>query len=153
MEGNTMRIAGTEFNLNRKCLEIYLSGCKAPRCPGCHNPELWDFMVGSDFYLWYPKFQRELESGMVEEVWILGGEPQDQNIDDLVQLLEELKDFKKDLDIALFTRYVTIHERLVPHLSYVKIGEFDKQLGERYDQTLGITLASNNQQVINLKEA
>lgn len=47
-----MRVAGTEFNLAHRALEIYLSGCKAPHCEGCHNKELWEFNQGIPYQEW-----------------------------------------------------------------------------------------------------
>jgi hypothetical protein len=35
-----MNIVGLEYSLTRRCLEIYLSGCLAPHCAGCHNEKL-----------------------------------------------------------------------------------------------------------------
>lgn len=78
-----MNIDGTETNLRHKALEIYISGCKPPHCAGCHNPELWDFSKGDPWQeairLLGDKISALKESGLVEIVWLLGGEPLDQD--------------------------------------------------------------------------
>jgi pyruvate-formate lyase-activating enzyme len=48
-----MKIASTEYSLQQKTLEIYISGCNPPHCKGCHNSEIWSFDIGSEYNLDY----------------------------------------------------------------------------------------------------
>ena len=41
-----IKIAGTEFSLQRKAFEIYVQGCYR-NCVGCHNPETQPFSGGT----------------------------------------------------------------------------------------------------------
>ena len=80
-----MKIAGTEVSLLHKAFEIYLSGCKYSPCHGCHNPELWSFDFGVDVDVekiaeLISKINELKEEKLIEYVWILGGEPLDNNL-------------------------------------------------------------------------
>lgn len=146
-----MNIAGTEYNLNHKALEIYLAGCKGPHCAGCHNPYLWDFNVGIEWAAYKAILEEKLNIGfgMIDQIWILGGEPQDN--EELNTLLKFLAEYGKT--IVLFTRY----NNLAPwvdssHLTYVKFGPYDC-FGEAYEEpVLGLTLASRNQYIRRINE-
>ena len=145
-----MNIAGTEYNLNHKALEIYLSGCKSPHCPNCHNEALWDFNVGkvlddneTD------KLLTKTMNPMVEKVWIMGGEPLDQDLDELEWLLIYIWRVT-NCERWLWTRYTEIPELISKHLSYAKIGEYREDLPSYTNGEHGITLASSNQRIIKL---
>lgn len=141
-----MKIAGTEYNLNHRALEIYISGCKGPYCAGCHNTDLWDFNLGWDFLEYAEELYDSATREMVDSIWILGGEPQDQNLDELNGLLKMCRSTKKQ--IVLFTRFTKllsgVDER---NIDYIKYGPYD-YLGEPYvESILGVKLASRNQYI------
>lgn len=143
-----MKIAGFEYNLNHKALEIYLSGCKGPYCPGCHNIDLWDFNLG-----WevegevMDSIKKRVKDGMIEQVWILGGEPQDQDIEELNKLLSNI-----NKPIVLFTRYTFLKDNLdTSNLHYVKYGPYGCLDDSYVEPVLGIELASRNQYVERIK--
>ena len=77
-----MNISGLQYNLNRKTLEIYLSGCDG-KCDGCHNKELWDYKLGKNYNYYLKKIAEDVNSGMIDEFWILGGDPMDQEFMEL----------------------------------------------------------------------
>ena len=136
-----MKLAGCEYNLEHKALEIYLSGCKGPHCPGCHNQPLWDFNFGHEFD--YYQLSQRCDDPMIEQVWILGGEPQDQDLKELNHLLSIICK-----DVVLFTRYTEIKEGLDRrNIDYVKYGPYDFMSEGYIEPVLGLFLASRNQWV------
>jgi len=149
-----MLIAGLEYNLERKCLEIYFTGCKSRICPNCQNPELWDFenALAKDYHEWYDKIEEKINSALVEELWLLGGEPLDQDIEDLHDFLNFLS--KHDKKIWLWTRYdiEQIPDKIKPYFYAVKSGCYDEKLPPYFDSKYGIKLASNNQKIYRLRK-
>lgn len=145
-----MKIAGTEYNLNHKALEIYFSGCKAPHCEGCHNSELWDFNFGYDpFGKIFISIVEKAKDPMVEKIWLLGGEPLDQNREEFLRFIYMLW-FWTDAELWLWTRYTDIPKEVYETISFVKTGAYDKTLDSYVDERHGITLASSNQKIIKL---
>lgn len=142
-----MNIAGIEYNLNHRALEIYIAGCNGPYCAGCHNQELWDFNVGYSLYDWeFTLHMADTKQRMFDSVWILGGEPQDQDIDDLNFLLRLWK--KRGKTVVLFTRYTELKPEVDRDaLDYVKYGPYDMYGDSYVEPVLGITLASTNQYI------
>ena len=142
-----MYIAGTDYNLNYKALEIYLSGCDGA-CDGCHNPELWDYNIGNP---WYEFDFHKILNPMIHNIWILGGEPLLQDKKDLQYFLYNLTKYTNNKkSIWLWTRFTEIPNNIRQYLTYAKVGEYKKDL-PGYDESLfGITLASNNQKIIKL---
>ena len=144
-----MRIAGTEYNLNHYALEIYLSGCMKPRCEGCHNPELWDSRVGDKLTLDKIKeiIQKVNENELIASVWIMGGEPLDQNPEDLIELLTDLKDHT-DAAIWVWTKRELdeVPEYIQNLTDYLKCGRYEKDNPSDHIEC-GVQLASANQHV------
>ncbi len=105
-----MRILATQYTLATKSLDIYVAGCKGDRngrhCPGCHNPESWDFDQGRPYDLVsateiWPHF---IEFGqLIQNAMIFGGEPLDQDESDLIKMLIDISGF--GVQIWLFTRH------------------------------------------------
>lgn len=147
--GYFMNIAATQYTLNTKSFEIYVSGCKA-YCKGCHNPELRDFNIGN------PLTQTTIDNiinkikefdMLIDNIWILGGEPLDQNIDDLEWLLQELHKTKKS--IWLFTRFELkeIPSNIKQFCHYIKCGPYIESLQTKNNIQYGIQLATSNQNI------
>lgn len=143
-----MNIIGTEFSLTHRAYEIYLAGCKAPHCPGCHNPETWDFNAGFPADLCMEAIERTLSQAddMIQNIWILGGEPLDQDLEDLERLLIALRKHGKPL--WLFTRrtYTAVPLCILRLVDYVKTGPYRADLPSK-KVCYGIKLASENQGV------
>ena len=102
-----MNIISTQYTLANRSFEIYLAGCNAqPHCEGCFSPETWDFNVGESAT---PEKIQEITDkiiefdSMIDNIWILGGDPIDQNPSELFTLVDALRRLKKDL--GLFTRH------------------------------------------------
>ena len=141
-----MNISGLQYNLERKTLEIYISGCNG-RCEGCHNYELWDFNVGKYWSLYLDKIESDIKSGMVDEIWVLGGDPMDQDYMELYRFIAILSNYGRR--IWLWTRHPleSIPVDLRKLFAYVKTGEYRKDLPGYKDEETGVELASNNQKI------
>ena len=84
---------------------LWVSGCTC-KCPGCHNPELWDFNAGKEFDDNAKNELREaLSKPYIKGLTLSGGHPlEDNNCTNSFYLF--IKDIKKefpDKDIWLYT--------------------------------------------------
>lgn len=147
----TLNIAPIDYTLSLRSVDIYVSGCKLPHCHECHNPELWEFSSGT------PYSKKTLETvgsyisdfpRLVKKIMILGGEPMDQNIDALTEMLKDLKHFKKE--IWLFTRNVIdeIPSSIKKYCDYIKTGKYICTQYTANNTQYGIKLASDNQTIL-----
>ena len=108
-----MRYAGLNKNdmINGKgvCVSVWLQGCPH-KCSGCHNPETWDPQGGTEINrdVLIEKIKKAITAnGIIRNVSILGGEPLDPyNIDDLLYILKEIKEFSPTSLIYLWTGYI-----------------------------------------------
>jgi anaerobic ribonucleoside-triphosphate reductase activating protein len=143
-----MNIVSTQFTLKYNALEIYVSGCYG-NCNGCHNTELKDFNIGENYIDSLYKIIGKIKTFdfIIDKVWILGGEPLDQNINELLDLLQRLKSTNKE--IWLFTRYELeeIDKRIIELCDYIKTGKFIKELKSDDIEMYGVKLATTNQKI------
>lgn len=149
-----MNILATQYTLEHKAFEIYLAGCfGAPHCTNCHNPESWDFNQGKYYAEELPNItSKVIQFGsLVDNIFILGGEPLDQNIVELKVLLKRLKVLNKT--IWLFTRYEIdeVPSVIVELVDYIKCGKYLEELKVENNAHFGINLATSNQYIIKLK--
>ena len=152
-----MNIAGTEFNLKHNALEIYISGCKGHPCEGCHNQELWDFNVGDELD---DNFLRKIENlvkdsgGLIKKIWILGGEPLDNDISSLLGLVAYIRNHIKIDELWLWTRkgLNDIPVSLLYFITHVKCGMYIKDMKPITYDEYDITLASFNQRIYRVKD-
>ena len=89
------------------CVTIYVSGCPL-RCPGCHNPELWDPDYGTE--LTYDTLYEIVEAinanGIKRNLCIMGGEPlTDCNIHGVLKIIEHVRERCPDIKIYLWTGF------------------------------------------------
>src|SRR5690606_18187499 len=127
--------------------EIYLTGCgREPKCSNCHNPELWDFNKGEEIDYNKLKNDLSLKLNQFDNIVILGGEPLDQDILDLIELLSFLIKFKKP--IWLYTSYELedIPKDVLKLVDYVKVGRYDESQKGNFTH-YGVTLHSANQKI------
>jgi organic radical activating enzyme len=140
-----MNISGIDYNINYKALEIYVSGCDGA-CEGCHNEELWDFSAGKDWLFYEKKLRQKLSTGMVSAVWVMGGEPLLQDLNELEFFLKWVSQYKKQ--IMLWTRFYEIPDNIKKYIKYAKVGEYQKDSDSYEEPLFGIELASGNQKII-----
>jgi len=142
-----MNIARLDYNHDTGALEIYVSGCTRG-CKGCHNPELHDFTAGRHWKEWLGVLAGEI---FVPRVMIMGGEPLEQNIPELCELLDFLDDHYTE--IWLFTGHTIIPDLVWDRVHAVKTGAYlehcksDPPVRSCFYDTC-ITLASYNQLLI-----
>ena len=145
-----MKVISTEVSLKHKAFEIYVSGCRAPHCAGCHNPESWDFSKGTEVTPeWIEGIKRQIkEAGdMIENIWLLGGEPLHQALFEVANMLRELKPLNKK--VWLFTRYEfgDVPRIILKYLYAVKTGAYIQEEAMENYESHGIPLASKNQRI------
>ena len=90
------------------CVTFFVQGCPL-RCPGCHNPESWDFDGGKEFT---PEVLDEIISGLTANninrtLCIMGGEPLcPENLFLTTLIIKEVRQRKPDTKIYLWTGYL-----------------------------------------------
>jgi len=150
-----MNIAEMQFDYSRMSLDIFVTGCNPPHCVGCHNSELWDFEVGYPYEVFMKNVKNRISSfsRVIDRVSIMGGEPLDQNLKDLKDLIERLDEAKDSkVELWLFTKYslMTVKQRLPAAMykfDFIKCGKYDINKTEDCVRQYGVLLASSNQKI------
>lgn len=123
-----MRYAGIKYNdivdtESGICVSFWAQGCPN-HCPGCHNPQTWDFNSGyeKDIDLLIEELYDAIKSNNIQRSFsILGGEPlAPQNREDICYILSYLKVKIPDLKVYLWTGY-TIKELEQMNDNYIKV--------------------------------
>lgn len=86
---------------------LFVSGCRN-HCPGCFQPETWDFSYGEPFgEEIQEEIIRSLEPSYIQGITLLGGEPfEPENQKELALFLKKLKERYPEKDVWAFTGYV-----------------------------------------------
>ena len=141
---------------------LFVSGC-TNRCPGCFQPQTWDFQYGEPF-------TREVEDRLlamlapdyINGLTLLGGEPfEPENQQELVKLLRRVKREYPSKDIWSYSGYLydtdlkeggraytDVTEEMLSYLDVLVDGPF---IEAQKDITLQFR-GSKNQRVIKLKK-
>ena len=143
-----MKIVNNSYSVKGKYLEIFVSGCRRLNgCSGlCHNKEIWSFDKGTDWELLQLKLTDKILTNIdvIDFLIITGGEPLDQNKEELLDFIKFLKSFK--LPICVFTSYLfnKVDERIKEKVDMIKCGEYN--IDFKGEKDVGyFTLASTNQ--------
>lgn len=109
-------------------VSLFVSGC-THACPGCFNPEAWDFDYGQPFTRGEEDaILTHLAKPYVKGLSLLGGEPfHPANQAAVLELVERVRDSYPDKDIWCYTGY--LYEDLLAG----KVGEHSRALLERLD--------------------
>lgn len=90
---------------------IFVQGCHF-HCPGCFNPETWDFSGGKE---WNNKIEQEfislISKPYIKRVSILGGEPlADENVEFTLYIMsligEVCEQYNKEIMVWIYTGYM-----------------------------------------------
>lgn len=73
-------------------VSLFVSGCRR-HCPGCHNPQAWDFDFGTRFTKnTMHRILSRLGEGFIDGLTILGGEPfEPDNVGAVWEIISESK--------------------------------------------------------------
>lgn len=149
-----MNILATQYTLATKSFEIYVAGCNgSPHCKGCHNAESWDFNNGEPYneeLLNKMLLKIEEFDSLIDNIWILGGEPLDNNIREVCKMVVDFAFRNKK--IWLFTRYSLeeVKNKLKESITlfdYIKCGRYEEDLIANDNIQCGIKLATSNQKI------
>lgn len=129
-------------------VDIFLAGCnRNPHCRNCHNSSLWDFNNGQKIDIRILLSWLKIREWQYDNIAILGGEPLNQNIKELNQLISCL--LSLDKPIWLYTSYELedIPEIIKENCDYIKTGRFIEELKTENNILYGIKLATMNQRI------
>ena len=143
-----MNITNIEYGMSDNSYNIFLSGCKGnPKCEGCCNPENWSFERGENWLRYINKIKEDLteQTALIKRIIIVGGEPLDQDLTSLEQLIDVLK--VHNIPIYLFTRYdlKDVPEFIKAKCEFIKCGEYKPEFKCESNIQYGIKLATSNQ--------
>ena len=132
-------------------VSLFVSGCRN-HCPGCFQPETWDFDFGKPF-------TRETEDEIITALrpsWIqglslLGGEPMEpENREALIPFLKRVREVLPDKDIWLYTGYQLESVSGSPMLDLVDVVVDGPFIEAEKDVGLAFR-GSRNQRIIHLE--
>jgi anaerobic ribonucleoside-triphosphate reductase activating protein len=149
-----MNIFKIDFTLKYNSLDIYLAGCNAtPKCTNCHNPELWGFLKGKNYKEHYNNIEEKINDypDLIDNIMLFGGDPMDQDMTSLIDLIQFLNQF--DVDLWMFTRYKIdqIPKYIRNELDYIKTGRYLPEYKTDDNIQYGMELATSNQKVHKIK--
>ena len=133
-------------------VSLFVSGCRN-HCPGCFNPETWDFNFGEPFT---KKTEKEiikaLRPSWIQGLSILGGDPMEpENQRALLPLLKRIKVMFPDKDVWLYTGYTYEQIRDAEILKWIDVLVDGPFIEAEKDITLTFR-GSRNQRIIPLKK-
>ena len=142
---------------------LFVSGCRN-RCPGCFQPETWDFNYGEPFdESVADKIFSAMENPSLRGLTLLGGEPMEpENQAGLLPFLKKFKERFPDKTVWLYTGY--LYEELVGKINSEKRIEITDELlslvdimvdgkFERSKHRLGLRFrGSENQRIIDMNK-
>ena len=131
-------------------VSLFVSGCRN-HCPGCFQPETWDFDYGEPFT---NKTEEELITALrpswIQGLSILGGDPMEQeNQKALLPFIRRVKETLPEKDIWLYTGYLLEDVGSSPLLSYVDVVVDGPFMEDQKDAGLAFR-GSRNQRIIHL---
>ncbi len=132
-------------------VSLFVSGCRN-HCPGCFQPETWDFAYGEPF----AKANEDeiiaaLRPSWIQGLSILGGDPMEpENQEALLPFIRRVKEELPEKDIWLYTGYLLRQVGTSPLLSYADAVVDGPFIEAEKDAGLAFR-GSRNQQIIHLR--
>ena len=106
------------------CVSFFTQGCPH-RCPGCHNPETWDFNGGKKFTIETIEevLKALVANGIKRRFCVMGGEPLcPENLSITSLIISEVKYRYPEIEIYLWTGY-----KLEEIKSFLRIHDIDEE--------------------------
>jgi anaerobic ribonucleoside-triphosphate reductase activating protein len=145
----------------RVCL--YVSGCRR-HCPGCHNPETWDFKYGKEYTA---EVEQEILEAMnhdyIQGFTFCGGEPfEEENQRVIVELVRKIRERFPEKDVWSWTGYeyddlleggmkhCEVTDELLSYIDVLVVGKFILALRDITDNNRW--RGSLNQRVIDMNK-
>ena len=131
-------------------VSLFVSGCRN-HCPGCFNPQTWDFGYGEPFT---KKTEKEiikaLRPSWIQGLSILGGDPMEpENQRALLPFFKRIRIMLPDKDVWLYTGYRLEDVSGSPLLPYVDVVVDGPFIEAEKDISLAFR-GSRNQRIIHL---
>lgn len=146
-----MNINYIEYSIFTESLDIFFAGCKN-KCKDCCNPELMNFDNGTDFKSWLPKISHYLDDygTLIRRIFLVGGSPNHQNLEDMEEFLSYLEENYKNLDIYAFCgeELDTVNPVIKRYCPFIKVGAYIPELTVKGNVQEGIVLATSNQRIL-----
>ena len=132
-------------------VSLFVSGCRN-HCPGCFQPETWDFDYGEPFTKeTEDEIIKALRPSWIQGLSILGGDPMEpENQRALLPFLRRVKEELPEKDIWIYTGYLLEKVGTLPLLSYADVVVDGPFVEEEKDAGLAFR-GSRNQRIIHLR--
>lgn len=114
---------------DKPAFSVWFSGCSM-ECKGCYNPNLWKKEDGRE-YMAKTLLQvicLECDKQDIDTVVLIGGEPLEQNIDDLSILLGKLYTYNYKIWLYTGHEFDDVPDHLKQYLYTIKCGRYDESL-------------------------
>lgn len=133
-------------------VSLFVSGCRN-RCPGCFQPETWDFGYGEPFTNeTEERIITALRPSWIQGLSILGGDPMEpENQKALLAFLRRVKTELPGKDIWLYTGYTYEQVKDAEILEWVDVIVDGPFVETQKDAGLAFR-GSRNQRIIHLRE-
>ena len=132
-------------------VSLFVSGCRN-HCPGCFQPETWDFDYGDPFTEETEKEILEaLRPSWIQGLSILGGDPMEpENQEALLPFLRRVKAELPEKDVWLYTGYCLERVSTSPLFPLVDVVVDGPYIEAEKDVSLAFR-GSRNQRIIHLE--
>lgn len=124
---------------------VYVAGCDH-KCPGCHNPETWDFSSGTDMTI--DDVLKEIIDDFTN-VTISGGDPAYQS-DEVTELCKRLKQLDKNVWLFTGFKYADLTRFCPEMIKYIDVLVDGEYIANKRDLTR--FCGSSNQRILHLKD-
>ena len=141
----TVRLAGTEYNLDDGTYDIFVSGCTR-KCVGCFNPEVQNFAFGEEIDIDLIIKKIQFNNSMIKAIRVMGGDLLCQDQREAEYFTSIMRGNFSDKPLILYTGALIDD---IPHWCYelfdsIKYGPYIESL-KCNDPRFG----SSNQKIIN----